>query len=254
MDGSTARRLSKLLASFGLALAFLIAAPTALAVTLFATNGTQIASFDSATPGTTTTVGITGLGAGEAVTGIDCRPAIGQVYAVTSLGNLYTLNTASGAATLVSASPIASATGGSPGFDFNPVFDFARFMTGTVNIRINPNGTLIATDIAPNPGNPAVVGLAYSNNVAGAASTTLYAIDSGTDSLYTLSNPNGGTLTLVGSLGVDTSSSVGFDIAANGTAYAALTVGGTAGLYTINLGTGTATLVGRSAGASLRRA
>jgi len=45
-------------------------------------------------------------------------------------------------------------------------------------------------------------------------------------------------------LGVDTSALVGFDIAADGTAFASLAVGGVAHLYTINLATGVATPVG----------
>jgi hypothetical protein len=45
-------------------------------------------------------------------------------------------------------------------------------------------------------------------------------------------------------LGIDTSGLVGFDIAADGTAFVSLTVGSIARLYTINLATGAATLVG----------
>ena len=57
--------------------------------------------------------------------------------------------------------------------------------------------------------------------------------------------PNGGVLNTVGPLGVDTSDQVGFDISqGTGVAYASLTVSGTAGLYTISLANGAATLVG----------
>ena len=49
--------------------------------------------------------------------------------------------------------------------------------------------------------------------------------------------------TPVGALGVDTGDNVGFDISGtSGIAYAALTVTGVAGLYTVNLATGAATL------------
>jgi hypothetical protein len=57
-------------------------------------------------------------------------------------------------------------------------------------------------------------------------------------------SPNGGALTNINPLGVNVSGDVGFDIDAGGTAFAALTVGGLSQLYTINLATGAATLVG----------
>ena len=58
-------------------------------------------------------------------------------------------------------------------------------------------------------------------------------------------SPNGGVITTIGSLGVNTDANVGFDIArGTNTAYAALRVGGSSGLYTINLATGAADLVG----------
>ena len=53
------------------------------AATLYGvTTGNSLIRFDSATPGTTTTVGaITGLQGGENVLGIDFRPATGQLFA-----------------------------------------------------------------------------------------------------------------------------------------------------------------------------
>jgi hypothetical protein len=90
-----------------------------------------------------------------------------------------------------------------------------------------------------------VTAAAYANNVAGTTTTTLYDIDTATDTLYIQNPPNNGTLVSVGALGVDASDVNGFDIASSdATAYAALTVGGTARLYTINLTTGAATQVG----------
>jgi len=56
-------------------------------------------------------------------------------------------------------------------------------------------------------------------------------------------------VTKLGLLGTGTvSQNIGFDIAPNGTAYAAIVFGGQLRLYTINLNTGTATLVGPIAG------
>src|SRR5262249_5884619 len=61
-------------------------------------------------------------------------------------------------------------------------------------------------------------------------------------------SPNDGQLTTVGALGVDTTDQVGFDIApTTGVAFASLTTVGTTSsstLYTINLATGAATMIG----------
>src|SRR5207249_3516420 len=67
-------------------------------------------------------------------------------------------------------------------------------------------------------------------------------------------SPNGGVLTVVGSMGVNVSANeVGFDIAqGTGTAFAALDVGGVSGLYTVNLATGAATLVGNFTAITMR--
>jgi hypothetical protein len=59
--------------------------------------------------------------------------------------------------------------------------------------------------------------------------------------------PNNGTLNTVGSLGVDTTGNVGFDIfACENVGYAALTLNGatTSNFYRINLATGAASLIG----------
>ena len=88
---------------------------------------------------------------------------------------------------------------------------------------------------------------AYSNNFAGATSTTLYDIDSASDQLYT-QVPATGTLSPVGvGLGVNIQlPPVSFDISpGSGTAYvSAYTGGANPGLYTLNLAAGTLTLVG----------
>ncbi len=99
--------------------------------------------------------------------------------------------------------------------------------------------------------NPSVVHVAYTNNQAGAVSTTLYGIDSTRDVLVTVGglngtpSPNGGQLFSVGPLGADVSTLGGFDIQpATNSAYAALNVGGISRLFAINLSTGFASLVG----------
>jgi hypothetical protein len=225
-------------------------------------GNTVLSSFDSATPLTQTSVPITGLQAGEAILGIDLRPSTGQLYALASTSRLYTINPATGAATQVGSAGAFTLSGTFFGFDFNPTVDRIRVVSNTgQNIRLNPNdGTLTATDTTltyaagdPNFGtSPSDVGAAYVNNTAGAPSTTLFGIDSGLDVLVrqgsvdgTPVSPNTGQLFTVGSLGVDTSVLVGFDVSGvTGIAYASLCSAGPAcSFYTINLLTGAATLV-----------
>jgi hypothetical protein len=122
---------------------------------------------------------------------------------------------------------------------------------------LNPSdGTLTATDSALNGAATGASGVAYTNAFAGATATTLYAIDAATDKLYIQNPPNAGTLTEVGALGVDFDAVAGFKIqpsvtvatsgsaVISGSGYAALTVGGVSGLYSINLATGQATSLG----------
>ncbi|HVE40725.1 MAG TPA: DUF4394 domain-containing protein [Planctomycetota bacterium] len=191
-------------------------------------------------------VALGGLQPGESILAIDYRPADGHLYGLGSTSRLYQIFPVSGACLQIGAAGAFTLSGTAFGFDFNPTVDRIRVVSDTgQNLRLNPDtGAIAGTDTPLNGGATAAVAVAYSNNVAGAATTTLYDIDSGTDSLYIQNPPNTGTLTLVGALGVDTFNSVGFDISASGTAYASLSVAGFPELYTINLTTGAATLVG----------
>ena len=236
---------------------------------IFAYNlaNNHLVSFDAATPGTLATdVAITGLNAGETLIGLDFRPANGTLYSVAATAiasRVVTINTATGAVTGVGAGFTPALAGGQfYGIDFNPTVDRIRVVnTSDLNIRLNPNdGTLVGTDtnlayIAGDPNlgaNPTVAQIAYSNNTAGASTTTLFAIDTNVNTLDRIGgvngsiSPNTGQLTTIGSLGVvTTSNSGGFDIqSGTGTAYAVLTVSNVSNLYTINLATGAATLVG----------
>ena len=138
-------------------------------------------------------------------------------------------------------------SGTSFGFDFNPTVDRIRVVSNTgQNLRLHPDlGTVAFTDANLNPGVPAVSAAAYTNNFAGATTTTLFVIDHTTDKLYTQIPPNNGTLVEVGSLNINIDAANGFDIGStSGTAYAIFTVAGIQSLYTINLTSGAATKVG----------
>ena len=225
------------------------------------TTTNQLVRFHSALPGTiVATSTITGLQAGENVLGIDFRQATGQLYALGSTSRLYRLDTATGAATQVGSAPFTPAlTGSAFGVDFNPVVDRLRVVSDTgQNLRLHPDtGVVAGTDTALNPPGRAIVGSAYTDNVDGTIRTTLFGIDATGDALVRQGGPNGipspnaGLITPIGALGVDTSTTLGFDISTlDGTAFAALQVAGTSALYTIDLGTGAATPIGAIGAAS----
>lgn len=245
--------------------ALVLAIPPAIgeAETIYAvTSNNTLLTFDSATPGTTSSVAITGLQSGESVLAIDLRPATGQLYGLGSTSRLYTINPATGAATAVDGpfSPVLSGT--AFGFDFNPVVDRIRVVSDVgQNFRLNPDtGTVAGTDtnlsFAPSDPNfkvsPHVVASAYTNNFAGASSTTLFGIDSNLDiavvqgsSGGTPVSPNTGQLTSLLPLGVNTADAVGFDFSgASGVGYVSLTpvTGAASSLYTV--GAQNAVLIG----------
>jgi hypothetical protein len=218
------------------------------------TSRNRLLFFDSATPGTVTkTITIVTVG-GEALVAIDFRPLSGELYAMSVSTRLYILNLTTGATSTPPVTP-TTLNGTRFGFDFNPAVDRIRVTSDNEqNLRLNPiNGSLTASDAALNypagdahaGANPNIVGSAYTNNFAGAVTTVLYDIDSTLDTLVYQDPPNGGQLHTVGPLGIATTDNVGFDISqGTGTAYASLTVGTTTALYTINLASGAATLVG----------
>ena len=211
--------------------------------------------FGSASVGTARSRAITGLQAGERVLGIDFRPVDGKLYALGGSSRVYVVDTATAAATVVGGAAFTPALAGTVfGWDFNPVPDRIR-SHGALgqNLRLNPaTGAVAATDGAlvyaagdAGTGTPRIAATAYTNSVAGATTTTLFAIDAARDVLVTLPSPNDGQVRTVGALGVDAGDDAGLDVFPNdGVAYAALTVGGRTSLYTVNLTTGAATRVG----------
>lgn len=224
-----------------------------------------LASWDSAAPGTLLSgTAIMGLQTNEELVGIDLRPATGELYGLGSFSNVYKINTATGMATAAGPSFSPALSGTSFGFDFNPTVDRIREVSNAdQNLRLNPiTGGLAAMDTAlsyaagdPNFGvNPNIVHAAYTNNVAGATSTTLYVVDSGLDTLVIQNPPNNGVLNTVGALGTDVTELGGFDISgATGIAYMAIRDAQLARttFWTVNLTTGQATMVGEVGGGSI---
>ncbi|HMV51157.1 MAG TPA: DUF4394 domain-containing protein, partial [Blastocatellia bacterium] len=261
------------LAATAISAHFLTRQPVSAAATanvIFAlTNNNQLLRFAAGTPGTLigAPLAVTGLQGGETLVGIDFRPATGGLYGLGvngSVGRLYLIDPVTGAALQAGAAGTFAlpqsagvAAGTDYGFDFNPTVDRVRvFANSRDNFRLNPDtGGVTGADTALTAG-AQVVGAAYDRNFAGATQTTLYGIDFNTDQLVTIGgingtpSPNGGVVTTVGNLGVNTNQEVGFDVAADvpGSAYASMIVGGTSNFYTINLTTGAATLVGAIGG------
>ena len=235
-------------------------------------NG-NLFSFDVTLPGS---IPITSIGnLGFTPEGIDFRPGTNTLYAIdigAATTQLYTVNIGTGAATPTSSNfPSVGAdynlTGNQRfGFDFNPStlqLDLSMRIrlvaTGGDNLRINSaTGALTSSDVDLAIGSSAafVDGAAYLNNVPNMATfaTTLYDMDSRSDSLYIQNPPNNGTLNLVGPFGVsiDANAGIGFDIytvpgdtdtsSVGDTAYAVLkrdaTNNGAYMLYQVNLATG----------------
>jgi len=136
-----------------------------------------------------------------------------------------------------------SLTGAGYGFDFNPTVDRLRLIDDTdQNLRTNPSNGVTLTD-TPIGGGFDIVGSAYTNSFSGATTTVLYGLDAAGDQLLRSTNPNGGVYVAIGPLGVALGATdrIGFDISGlTTTAY--FNVGSQ--FYTVNLASGSATLVG----------
>jgi hypothetical protein len=236
------------------------------------TSKDVLVTFDSASPGKILSAAkITGLDTGENVVSLDARPVTGLIYGLTNLNTLYILNPYSGAAELVGTGVADFPLAGKVfDIDFNPTVDRIRVVTDAdLNFRINPTTGAVVDGDGVTPGtqpdtaliydsadanaekNPAVTAVAYDRNFQGATLTTLFGIDSTRNTLVRIGgvdgtpSPNLGILTTVGSLGVNPGARVGFDIAADGTAYGALQVGSKTSLYTIDLISGDAASIGK---------
>lgn len=218
-------------------------------------QGNRLVTFDSATPGATgAPVALTGILAGTSLIGLDLRPSTGVLYGLGGDGSLYSLNSTTGAASFLGGLSVGL-SGTAFGIDFNPVPDLVagsaslRITSNTgQNLRVNVNAGLIGqatVDTSLNGNSTGFVGSAYTNNDRDpATATALYGIIG--NALFQQTVPNAGTTVLVGGLGLTTSEFTGFDVSATGASFASLTAPGaaTSGFYSINLGSGLASLLG----------
>lgn len=203
----------------------------AIPMVALTSGGGALVRFSSTSPGTTVTVAVSGVAAGEILVGIDFRPQTGQLYGLgvneaADTATLYLIDPQVGTATPVGATGGIALTndGVTPvdlplptagwGFDFNPTVDRIRVVTNTgLNFRINPNNGVpvdanagiagAQPDGAINGltlGSTGLTGVAYTNNFGQSLTggvTTLYAIDSTANGLHILNPPNNGTVTPV---------------------------------------------------------
>ena len=241
-----------------------VLAPTASAERLVAVDTqNRLYTFTDSKPGSWKRVALRGLAAGERIVGLDVRPAGRRLVALTNQSRLYAVSRSAGRVTAIGGGPFTPAlAGSSTGFDFNPVVDRIRLVSGDgQNLRLNPDtGAVGATDatLAYKAGDagagsaPAMLGAAYTNSVAGATTTTLYGVDTRRDTLVIQAPPNDGVLTTVGALGADLGGPVGFDISArDGRAYllARRTKAARPRLFRVSLMTGAARQLGAISGA-----
>lgn len=235
-------------------------------VTVFGLRGgTELVTLSPSAPSTVTSVGtISGLG-GETLTGLDFRPLDGLLYAVGSGGGLFTVNPTTAAATRVAlaadpadmTSPFAGLSGTAYGVDFNPVPNALRVVSDTEqNLRVTNVGNgntftdgILARNVADS--SFAIDAAGYINSVPGTvASTTLYGLDPASDRLVAVNPPNNGVVRVVGPTGVPVAENSAMEIigpTASAVAVAVLDPVARS-LYTVNLTTGAATLVGNIGG------
>lgn len=218
---------------------------------------------------------ITGLKTGQTLVGMDMRPQDLMIYALgyrstDSVATIYTLNESTAALSVFAGADSfkLSLGTGQVAFDFNPPANRLRIISAAnrnnyrLNLTVNPITVTVdtaltyrTTDI--NTGKiPLAVTGAYTSSYNGSTATQLYDIDAALNLLVNQNSANGGFLNTVGSLGIlldPTDLSIDLDIFSKkvplvDSAYLMANITGSAGfdnLYTVNLTTGAATLVGK---------
>jgi hypothetical protein len=258
--------MTRLLAPAVAALALLVTGVAEAGSTAYTLGdgGLSLLRFSTESPGDVTRVGYFG-GLLDGLDSIDFRPSTGQLYGYQDLTkSYYTVDLNTAALTSATAPDVGATTNTFQlGIDWNPAIDRMRVVTDSgQNLVYNPvTGTASTqTDLSYVAGDgneglaPLVIDNAYTNSIAGAfgGTTQQFVLDYGLDVLATLNNNTGqlatiGELTLGGAL-LDFDEFTGFDIETPSLGVnigrALLTVNGTTSLYTIDLSTAEATLVG----------
>lgn len=229
------------------------------------TNQQLLLGWDSSDP--SAILSTLSLGSGPLALAIDATPYANAIWVLRSNGAFERINFVGGS--LGGGSPLPALSGLRFGFEYNPVaspppvdtiIELANFNVVS-DLDQNLTGGLSSANVS-HPAlayaigdvnelkDPSVFGIAYTNNVQGATSATLYGIDSARDVLVTVDVLTG-TLHTVGALGVDVISQGGFDISGkSGIAYATMMRANSSQseFWTIDLSGGHATSLGAIAG------
>ena len=220
-------------------------ATPALAETAIGLTGDKtLVMIDTATAAVTGTVDVADV---DRLLGIDYRPSNSTVVGVTAAHVIVVIDPATGATTeLATMNTMLPSVDQPVVVDFNPMADRLRFLSGTVNHRVNPDtgevtvdGTLAYAPDDMHAGQaPTIAAAAYINSFGKPEATGMYDIDAATSALVKQAPPNDGVLASVGMLGVTLDGPVAFDVAttADGTNTAWLVALG--GLHTVDLETG----------------
>lgn len=232
------------------------AAASAEAERLFGlTPDNRIVTFESANPAATlSSRAINGLVEGDRRTGLDRGPASGPLYSPSTSGHLCELNRTGSSWTATIVGVLGTLPQGNAfGIDFNPVPDQLRVVSDTgqsLHINVDGGATLVDGMIMSDTGPVMLVAAACTSNVAGALTTTMFALDAVNGQLLRSVNPNGGPFTGVNMMGqacqplgfrFTPQNAVGFDISGRtGRAFAHVD----SLLWTVNLNGGVATGLG----------
>jgi hypothetical protein len=182
--------------------------------------------------------------------GIDYRSPNGTLIGVTDGFAVVAIDPATGAVTEVVQmdTPLPIAEGAAVIVDINPAADALRFMSGTVNHRVNLTSGAVMVDGALHwgpdagvEGTPMIVATGYINNLGRPEGTAMYNLDGGMFGLTRQAPPNDGTNTPIGLLGVTPEGPLAFDVgtAEDGTNTAWVAAG--LALHTVDLDTGAVT-------------
>jgi Domain of unknown function (DUF4394) len=241
-------------AGLAAAIALLAAAPGAQAADLFygVTESDRLVSFASDSPGAVrSSVPISGTLEAENVIGIDVQPGTGRLFGLGSANVLYRIEPGSGQATPAGPMFEVPIRGAGYGFDISPASGLVRVVSDSeLNMRLNPEDGTVVDRIPESPSVQPDVDLHYTpdsdENVSALAYPAAGAplgIDTERDTLVRLDPEDEGVLSIVGALGFDVGDPTGFDIDAQGEAYAVLRRGeqATQELVRIDVASGAAT-------------
>lgn len=195
----------------------------------------------------TRTLVVTGTATGEVLVDVDSRPSDGKLFAVADSGAIYEIDVATGEATQVSTSS-ENFTGATLDMAFDPDTDELHVSSDAslnVTITVSSGAAIRATNYFYAAGDvnagldAELSALAFAQG-SGSGSVK-YGIDTQQDVLVRESASAEGAVETVGTLGVDVSGPIAFDIAADGTAYLIAEVGSDTILFEVDLTTGATT-------------